>query len=289
MVHARRHIRRMRGETCPHLMLADDDQYYVVKFSNNPQHRRVLVNEVVCYELLKHLDLPTPAWRQIEVSDTLIRSDPNLRMPSGASCAPGIHFASRFPVDPTLQAVYDYIPAVMRQQLQNRSAFLGMLAFDKWVGNTDCRQAIYYRARGSLLSESRSESSECPQSKSLVYRACFIDHGLAFEGRRWRFADGSAQGVCAFRDVYEQVSGVDSFEPWLSKIVQLPRRVLEEALSRVPDVWRCNDASALKDLSERLFRRCNRVAGLLIEARAVEPGLFPNWPAIDSKRATAVT
>ena len=34
----------MRGGAQSHLMRCDDGNYYVVKFQNNPQHRRVLVN-----------------------------------------------------------------------------------------------------------------------------------------------------------------------------------------------------------------------------------------------------
>ena len=53
---ARQHIKRMRGGANSHLMLAGGD-YYVVKFRNNPQHPRVLVNELICYVLLKYLQL----------------------------------------------------------------------------------------------------------------------------------------------------------------------------------------------------------------------------------------
>jgi hypothetical protein len=37
-------IRRMRGGAQSHLMLASDNNLYVVKFRNNPQHERVLAN-----------------------------------------------------------------------------------------------------------------------------------------------------------------------------------------------------------------------------------------------------
>jgi hypothetical protein len=37
----------MRGGAQSHLMRCDDGYYYVVKFQNNPQHRRILVNELL--------------------------------------------------------------------------------------------------------------------------------------------------------------------------------------------------------------------------------------------------
>ena len=41
---AKEHIRKMRGGANAHLMRASDDHYYVVKFRNNPQHSRILVD-----------------------------------------------------------------------------------------------------------------------------------------------------------------------------------------------------------------------------------------------------
>ena len=40
------HVRRMRGGAQSHLMRCSDGHFYVVKFQNNPQHRRVLANEM---------------------------------------------------------------------------------------------------------------------------------------------------------------------------------------------------------------------------------------------------
>ena len=42
---ALRFVRKMRGGAQAHLIEAHDGNYYVVKFRNNPQHRRILVNE----------------------------------------------------------------------------------------------------------------------------------------------------------------------------------------------------------------------------------------------------
>ena len=72
-VRAREHIKKMRGGANAHLMLADDDCFYVVKFRNNPQHPRILVNELIAYTLLHYLQLPAPAWDLVEVSSGLDR------------------------------------------------------------------------------------------------------------------------------------------------------------------------------------------------------------------------
>ena len=76
-VRAREHIRRMRGGANAHLVLASDDYFYVVKFRNNPQHSRVLVNELIAYTLLDYLQLPAPPWDLVEVSDEFVEISPD--------------------------------------------------------------------------------------------------------------------------------------------------------------------------------------------------------------------
>ena len=48
-------IRRMRGGAQSHLMRCADDSYYVVKFQNNPQGVRILVNELLGTRLAARL------------------------------------------------------------------------------------------------------------------------------------------------------------------------------------------------------------------------------------------
>ena len=55
----------MRGGAQSHLMRCADGHYYVVKFQNNPQHRRILVNELLGTRLASRLGLPfalRPIW-----------------------------------------------------------------------------------------------------------------------------------------------------------------------------------------------------------------------------------
>jgi hypothetical protein len=53
-------IRRMRGGARARLMRYDDEGYYVVKFHNNPQGMRILVNELLGTRLAGRLGLPAP-------------------------------------------------------------------------------------------------------------------------------------------------------------------------------------------------------------------------------------
>jgi len=105
------HIRRMRGGSQSHLMRCSDGHYYVVKFQNNPQDRRVLVNELLGTLLARLLGLPTATPEVVCVCDELIRLTPELciELPrSRVPCQSGPQFGSRYVGDPRRHVAFDF-------------------------------------------------------------------------------------------------------------------------------------------------------------------------------------
>lgn len=152
MPKALEHIRRMRGGAQAHLLRCDDGQYYVVKFQNNPQHVRVLANELLGTRLAARLGLPTASAAVVEVSQELIVYSADLVIQLGAGrypCRAGFQFGSRYPGDPRDLAVNDFLPEEQLGQVENLEDFVGILVFDKWTCNTNGRQAIFYRDGGT--------------------------------------------------------------------------------------------------------------------------------------------
>lgn len=285
-VRARRHIKRMRGGANAHLMLADQggrDAYYVVKFRDNPQHRRILTNEAVCHELLDYLGLPTPPCRLVEVGAELIENTPELTMEFGRRterCKPGLHFGSQFPVDPVRQAVYDYVPLSLLRQVVNVDCLLGMAVFDKWVSNANGRQAVFFRDRAKeWLPEHGADGPDGRPigPRSLVYVANVIDNGFAFDAQRWEFSDRPEQGLYARHEVYDKVSGYDSFEPYLSRIVDLPVEVMDKALESPAAEWFEDDFDEFEAMLETLYERRKRAPELLRKGKQAERDPFPKW------------
>lgn len=125
-LHAVQHIRKMRGGSQSHLIRASDDNYYVVKFQNNPQCKRVLANELIASRLAKHLGLPMPEAAIIEVSEWLITSTPELRIESAGHSMPvrpGENLALRYAVDPFKFNVFDYLPESLAPRIFNLKDF----------------------------------------------------------------------------------------------------------------------------------------------------------------------
>src|SRR5450432_4035345 len=143
-IRARRHIRRMRGGAQAHLIECEDGAYYIVKYSSNPQHRRILVNELVASVLLRHLQISAPDVAIIEVGEDFIKEHPEACITLGTRTLPpepGWHFGSKHPGNPATMATYDFVPDQLLGQVHNLRDFVGALVFDKWAGNADGRQA----------------------------------------------------------------------------------------------------------------------------------------------------
>ncbi len=140
------HVRRMRGGAQAQMMRCDDEAYYIVKFQNNPQHLRILANEMLATRLAARLGLCVPQAEVVEVRPEIIAGTPDLVIQLGLGrkpCAAGKQFGSQFPGHPARMAVHDFLPEEQLLRVRNLADFLGVLAFDKWTCNTNGRQAIF--------------------------------------------------------------------------------------------------------------------------------------------------
>lgn len=265
-LYAVQHTRRMRGGSQSHLMRASDGACYVVKFQNNPQHLRVLANEMLATRLAQWLGLPVPKVEVVEISDWLIANTPELRVEVGGSsvlCSSGRQLGSLYCGDERT-LVFDYLPEKALERVANVDDFARVLVFDKWTANNDGRQAVFTRKTA------RSR-----------YRATFIDHGYCFNAGEWTFADSPHRGVYAHSCVYSDVRNWDSFEPALSKAESIEPSDLWQFTDGIPEEWCGGDRATLEleKLLDTLFRRRGVIRNLINEFRCSSRNPFPNWSA----------
>jgi hypothetical protein len=262
----------MRGGAQAHLLEADDGCWYVVKFRNNPQHPRILVNELLSSVLLGYLKIAAPQTSLIRVSTEFLAANPEMHLTLGARMVPvepGWHFGSRYPGDPARIAVYDFLPDALLPQVVNLADFRAILVFNKWVGNAAGRQAVFYRA---AVRQSGLAAASKPG-----FVASMIDHGFAFNGPHWEFTDSPLQGLYARRLVYETVLSPDDFQPWLEQVVHFPEEVIDQAWKSIPADWIAGEEDALAQLLERLFERRARLPELIAACRTTRVNPFPRW------------
>jgi hypothetical protein len=272
---ARRYLRKMRGGAQAHLLEADDGHSYIVKCQNNPQHRRVLVNELVAAVLLKYLQVSSPETALIRVGADFLADNPEVHLTLGSRrvpVAPGWHFGSQFPGDPSRLAVYDFLPDALLGQVTNLADYRGILVFDKWASNADGRQSIFFRAR---VEDWSPLTGTAPPRVALV--AVMVDHGFVFDGPNWDFRDAPLQGLYARRLVYEPVRSLDDFQPWLDQVRHFPEEILDAALRQVPPAWVAGEEDEFERVLERLWQRRKLLPELIEQTRRASSNPFPNW------------
>lgn len=274
-VRARKLIRKMRGGAQAHLLEAEDGGFYVVKFTNNPQHRRILVNEWLASCFLRYLQIHVPDTALIELTADFLAGNPDLYLSIGSrreQIPPGVHFGSRLAVHPERVAIFDFLPDKLLNKIENRSEFLGMLVFDKWVANADSRQAVFFRARAKTWTPLKGDVTS-----RVGFFAQMIDHGFAFNGPKWEFHDSPIQGLYFRTSVYEEVRSLDSFQPWLDMVENFPVEVIDSAWKEIPRGWLDEDDDALERLLEALLKRRSRAQSLLMDLQRARLNAFPNW------------
>lgn len=265
----------MRGGAQSHLIAGEDGERYVVKFTNNPQHRRILINEWLANAFLRYLQIHVPQTALIQVSESFLEENPDVYFTLGSRRerpVPGLHFGSRLSVNPDRVALFDFLPEKLLGKVENRVDFLGTLVFDKWVGNADSRQAVFFRAKAKTWTPLKGDAPA-----RIGFFAQMIDHGFAFNAHHWEFVDSALSGLYFRTSVYEDVTSLDSFQPWLDLIANFPIEVIDSAWKEIPREWLAEDEDALQRLLESLLKRRQKIVPLIEDVRRTRASTFPKW------------
>jgi hypothetical protein len=263
-ISAVQHLRRPRGGPQSHLLKASDGASYVAKFRNNPQHIRILANEMPATRLGLALGLPMPRVDVIDVSDWLITHTPGLRIQLGGAelpCQSGKQVASLYAGTEVSGLTVDYLPRELLESVRNIGDFARVLVLDKWTCNVDGRQAIFTRKT----------------ARAGQYNATFIDQGYCFNAGEWTLPDSPLRGTYANNCVYECVTGWESFEPALSRADEVDVDAIWRCAADIPEEWYEGDREGLERLVERLYDRRTTIRRLIGEFRRSSRNPFPNW------------
>jgi hypothetical protein len=260
-ISAIQHLRSLRGGSQAQLIRASQGNCYVTKFQNNPQHIKVLANEMLATRLGLLLGLPMPRVEVIEVSSSLVERTQDLRIRLAATdtaCAAGKQLGSRYVGESVF--LTDYLPQESMKYVKNISDFARVLVLDKWTCNADGRQAIFTR--------------RSPRSR---YWATFIDQGYCFNAGEWSFPDYPLRGVFANNYVYQGVTRWESFEPALTRAEEMSCDGIWRCVAEMPEEWYEGEREALERLVESLLRRRRIIRRLIDIFRESQRNPFPGW------------
>lgn len=248
--------RRMRGGTQALLVRDHAGNAYIAKCVGNPQGTRTLINEWIVSRLLNHLRVSTPAVAALRIErgipgDSLLEFEMGNRKVPIAS---GVHLGSPCPVDPERRAIFDFLPRRLLHKVANLPDLLLSFAFDRWINQTDSRQAIFIRERST--------------GSDVKFRTYLIDHGLSFGGSRWEMSDSGLSGLYNDRSIYSDSALETECRAMVDRIQRLPEKSLFSIEEEIPPEWL--EAGDREDLSGLLHLLCERRAKLhLIVERAL--------------------
>jgi hypothetical protein len=263
-----------KGSSKPSLIEANDGKRYWTKFQGNPQGDRTLVNEWMASKLAISVGLPVMKPELIQVSQSFIDKNPGTWFDHKSHYGVQKPFAGIQFATPHVEGTETPTPEV---QDATAALFAGGLVFDVWTMQEDRKQAIFYEQSGS-------------------HQVAFIDFGRAFCPDHLEmpleFIDGGRAPFCREFD-YSSFTDFEVFEPWLTRIEQLPTQTIAEAAAGLPRVW--FDAKSVWDLYECeqgdtesydpnmegriawLASRARSIRSLLEAEIGSSPDFIPHW------------
>lgn len=257
-----RHLRALRGGSQAHLIQADDDHFYALKSPDNPQTRRVLLNEYLSGKVFEHLRVATAKITPLNVSQSFVDDNANFQVVLHTARIPltaGVYLGSRYSVNPEKVAIFDFLPGPLLPKITNVSDFLGAFVADQWLCNLDARQFVFF------------SDQSLPVGSARHFRALAVDHGMCLGGAAWRLFDSPLMGIYCQPAVYRCSSSVSGFEPWLERLNSIGEDHFDTWIKEMPPGWLSDDSLPLQSLVRRLLRRKNRVPALVQEAMEALP------------------
>jgi hypothetical protein len=232
-----------------------DDGDYIVKFVENQQGPRGLINEYVCYELAKILELPIPDAAFVEIEDGL-EFEIEIRKKEITKVESNLAFGSKF-----LENVNAVLTEGMVVECVNKEKFLSILLFDHIIENQD-RDKNY----GNLLMNR--------DNKIILV----IDHERVFgAGNIWdqytcyqRLGDDSKLLNFDEDSVYTWMRRNCDLTSYTKETLEVFEKVdsdtIDLIIEGIPDDWNCSkdDSNALRIYLKDRFKRVNKLVDMII-------------------------
>jgi hypothetical protein len=86
-------------------------------------------------------------------------------------------------------------------------------------------------------------------------------------------------------DVYRDITGWDSFEPWLTRMETMAADTVWGAAGEVPPEWYGGDLTEMELLVEKLLARRSRIRELIEMFGGSDRAPFPKWGSGGTKTA----
>lgn len=249
------------GVTKPYLINCSGEEY-VVKFLQNPEGNKALINEYVCAKFAQLLNLPIADPVLVNISEEFLNDYGGVIEEHVEEVVePGIHFGSKkikkaFPINSTS----------LVRKATNKDIIASLILFDHIICNKDRDSNA-----GNLI-------YDYSNNKIVV-----IDHTHAFDiGPLWddtQLKIRIGEGMNAFdmtgylyNKLIPFIDGHNPFSNVLFNVGLVSKEILEDIMNNIPQSWNINTKEEVV-LVEYLLDRISRVDEILYCLKPV----LPNW------------
>jgi len=257
------HIRDLRGNSQPKLVLGSDEVIYVLKHYSNPETSNQAFNDSAGTELYRAYGLSVPHWKPLLLPNELIEIDPG----PWNHARGGICFGSKYLCQlDNPGSCYDFFPSSRKAAIRNLGSFWLAWLLDVCCQHSASRHVVFQE---NLVSERDYRE----------YEAFFIDHDCLFGGPS---GENRPDPIVAR---YQTPSFYG--EPFPEQIYEIKQKILSidvdsiwGCIAKLPDAWKTQSAlsafsAALNRLSTSTF-----VEGALIEIARLQRDSSQGTPTV---------
>lgn len=238
------------------VLVTEDQEFFVAKYQDNPQGKRVLANELVASGIARELNLPSPEGVILEITEEFIKAT-DLKTDSGAKVTAGLHYGSSDSED----AIYKKEAIDLIGDVSNKNKFPGIVLFDMLTINGDRDNAGNYFVKPL-------------EDRNFTFH--IIDHGHCFGTPNWDKKIDQKLGTWTpnyLKPMAANIVGTNPFTEYIDRIKNIRDDFIDEIVDAIPSEW---DVPTDERTALSMFLKGQRdsIDTILYEKKVKD--LFPN-------------
>lgn len=233
------------GSTKPYYIICENGDTYAVKFQQNPQGIKAIINEYICSELAKILFLPIPEPALINITKEFLDVfGEKLSNFIGETIQPGLHFGTK-----KIKKVFTITSTKMIEEAVNLNVISELFIFDLFICNKD------RDSNGGNLLFDKGKNEIVILDHTHVF-----DLGTIWSASQLNIRIGKPFEILnpdgfVYKKLIPYIEGRNPFDTILDKLTRMTKEQVWHIINNVPEEWLLNDEEKESLLSYLLDRK----------------------------------
>ncbi|MCX6010314.1 MAG: hypothetical protein NTW48_09880 [Chloroflexi bacterium] len=222
------------GNSKPVVFETTDGKRWLVKYKNNPQGLRILVNEWVASNLAKLLGLTTPDCSLVILDEELLEIESIVVPGTTTKIQAGLSFGSNY-----IERANNNPTRYQMEHLDNAHTIPGIIVMDTWIDNPD-RDDRDRNFSNIMVSPGPL------RSRYTLYAIDFGKIGSSNWTANELVGKTNTLKLRGYNRLFRPlVIGKSAFQSFLNALELVPDETIESTISTVPNEWNLNHQEAI--------------------------------------------